>query len=133
MKGNDVIMSPPFYSHPNGYKMCLQIYPNGYDIGLNTHMSLFVFIMRGEFDDTLQWPFTGRATTDMYSNKSEQWTQVEVVDFKRNPVKKKCDRLTSSGYGYPQVLTQDQVAAEYMVKDGTDALVRFRVNHVELV
>ncbi len=126
-------MSPPFYSHPNGYKMCLQIYPNGYDIGLNTHLSVFVFIMRGEFDDTLQWPFTGRVTIDMCSNKSKQWTQVKVVDFKDAPVKRECDNLTSTGYGYYRVLTQDQVAAKYMVKDGTDTLVRTRINHVELV
>ncbi len=94
---------------------------------------MFVYIMRGEFDDTLQWPFTGRVTIDMYSYKSKQWTQVEVVNFKESPVTRKYVSLTSGGYGNTQVLTQDQVAAEYMYKDGTDTVVRFRVNRVELV
>ncbi len=128
----NTIMSTPFYSHPNGYKMCLQIYPIGYNIGLNTHMSLYVVIMRGEFDDTLQWPFTGRVTIDMYSFKSKQWTQIQVVDFKGNPVKRESNNLTSGSLGHRQFIPQDQVAAEYMFKGGTNTFVRFRVNRVEL-
>ena len=125
-------MSPPFYSHPKGYKMCLQIHPNGYNSGLNTHMTLHVNIMRGEFDDTLQWPFTGRVTIDMYNNKSEQWTQIQVVDFKESPIKRGYDCFTSDGYTKYQFLPQDQVATEYTLKDGFYDHVRFRVNHVEL-
>ncbi len=45
-------------------------------------------IMREEFDDTLQWPFTGKVNIDMYSNKSKQWTQVQVVDFKECQIKR---------------------------------------------
>ncbi len=127
------ITSPPFYSHPKGYKMRFQIYPNGFDSGLNTHLSMFVVIMRGEFDDTLQWPFTGRVTIDMYSCKSKQWTPIQVVDFKEYPIKRGYDCIASTGYGYAQVFTKDQVAAEYMFKDGSYTFVRFRVNRVELV
>ncbi len=132
-KGNLVLMSPPFYSHPKGYKMCLHIYPNGLPSGARTHMALLVYIMRGEFDDTLQWPFTGRVTIDMCNNKSQQWTQVKVVDFKESPTKRERNHLTSGVWGYQQVLPQDQVAAEYMIKEGTNNFVRFRVNRVELV
>ncbi len=129
---NHVLMSPPFYSHPKGYKMCLQIHPNGCKSGLNTHMSLLVSIMRGEFDDTLQWPFTGRVTIDICNKTSQQWTQVKVVNFKESPIARKCDRLTSGSKGYFQYIPQDQVAAKYMIKDGT-TVVRFRVNRVELI
>ena len=95
-------------------------------------MSLYVVIMRGEFDDTLQWPFTGRVTIDMYSFKSKQWTQIQVVDFKGNPVKRESNNLTSGSLGHRQFIPQDQVAAEYMFKGGTNTFVRFRVNRVEL-
>ena len=123
--------SPPFYSNPKGYKMRLEIHPNGFGTGQNTHLSLFVFIMRGEFDDMLQWPFTGRVTIDMYSNKSKQWTQLQVVDFKDNPVERKCDRSTSGGNGYH--ITQDKIT-EYVIKEETHhTRVCFRVNRVELV
>ncbi len=95
-------------------------------------MTLHVKIMRGEFDDTLQWPFTGKVTIDMYSNKSEQWTQIQVVDFKESPIKRGYDCFTSDGYTKYQFLPQDQVATEYTLKDGFYDHVRFRVNHVEL-
>ncbi|XP_064390383.1 TNF receptor-associated factor 4-like isoform X2 [Halichondria panicea] len=110
------ITSPPFYSHPKGYKMRLDIYTNGFMSALNTHVTLFIFILRGEFDGILQWPFTGRVTIDMYNIKLKQWTQTRVVDFKDTPVERKCDRLTSGSCGYN--ITQDQVA-ECVIKDGT--------------
>ncbi len=99
-KDNCLITSPLYYSHHKGYKMCLQIFPNGFKTGLNTHVTLFVSILRGEFDDMLEWPFTGRVTIDMYSFKSEQWTQIQVVDFKESPVNKRYDCSSNDGGGY---------------------------------
>ena len=131
-KDNCLVTSPPFYSHLKGYKMRLQTFPNGDTTGQNTHLSLFILIMRGEFDDMLQWPFTGRVTIDMYSENLKQWTPITVVDFKDSPVDRKCDRLTNGSWGYPQFLPHDQVAAEYMLTDGTYSHVRLRVNYVEL-
>ena len=112
--------------------MCLEMYPNGFQSGVNTHLSLFVHIMRGEFDDVLQWPFTGRITIDIYSQTIEQWTQVKMVDFKEGPVERRCDCFTYGGYGESQILPQDQVAAKYICTDEKYNFVRFRVNRVEL-
>ena len=89
--------------------------------------------MRGEFDDTLQWPFTGRVTIDMYRFKLEQWTQIQVLDFKESPVNYTKDSSSNGGYGYSTFFPQDQVAAEYIFKEESYTFVRFRVNRVELV
>ena len=56
------IFSLPFYSSRYGYKMCLRLYIMGDGIGKGSHMSLFFVMMRGEFDNILQWPFTQRVT-----------------------------------------------------------------------
>ena len=56
------IFSLPFYSDRYGYKMCLRLYILGDGIGKGTHMSLFFVVMRGEFDNILQWPFTHKIT-----------------------------------------------------------------------
>ena len=53
-----VICSQPFYLEKLHYKACLQLYPNGKGGGNNSHMSLFLVIMKGEFDDQLHWPLT---------------------------------------------------------------------------
>ena len=54
--------STPFYSGCYGYKMCLRLYIMGDGIGKGTHLSLFFVVMRGEFDNILQWPFTHKVT-----------------------------------------------------------------------
>ena len=56
------IFSLPFYSGRYGYKMCLRLYIMGDGIGKGTHLSLFFVVMRGEFDNILQWPFTHKVT-----------------------------------------------------------------------
>ena len=47
------IVSPPFYTSNQGYKMCLRLYLNGDGIGKGTHMSLFFVVMKGEFDNII--------------------------------------------------------------------------------
>lgn len=51
------LFSPPFYSKPDGYKMCVCVYLNGCDNGEGTHLSVFFGLMKGEYDPLLQWPF----------------------------------------------------------------------------
>ena len=43
--------STPFYTHQNGYKMCLGADSKGYGSGKGTHVSVFVTVMKGEHDD----------------------------------------------------------------------------------
>ena len=58
-KSFKVYYSPPFYTHPKGYKMCLEVKAYGTGEGLGTHVSVFVTLMKGEHDQHLQWPLTG--------------------------------------------------------------------------
>ena len=51
------IYSPPFYTSKPGYKMCMRCYLNGDGIGEGRHLSLFIVIMKGEYDALLLWPF----------------------------------------------------------------------------
>ena len=54
--------SPAFYTHVGGYKMCLKIAANGWGDGEGTHVSVSVYMMKGEFDSHLKWPFKGEIT-----------------------------------------------------------------------
>ena len=62
---SDIIYSPPFYSCPGGYKLCVRVDANGYGDDKGTHVSVFVYLMRGEYDDHLSWPFTGQITAEL--------------------------------------------------------------------
>ena len=52
-------LSPPFYTHPGGYKMCLKVHANGSSTAKGSHVSLYVYFMRGRNDGALSWPFRG--------------------------------------------------------------------------
>ena len=56
---DDDWISTPFYTHPQGYKMCLRVHANGILASKETHVSVYVHLMKGEFDDHLEWPFRG--------------------------------------------------------------------------
>ena len=62
---NNVYYSPPFYSHPHGYKLCLVVCVNGNGEGKDTHISIFANLMRGDYDNNLQWPFEGDIVFDL--------------------------------------------------------------------
>ena len=61
--------SPPFYTGPGGYKLCL-----GVDCYTDRkqHMSLYVYLMRGEYDDRLKWPFCGDITVQLVNLIGDQ-------------------------------------------------------------
>ena len=56
------LFSMPFYTSRYGYKVGLRMYPNGDGIGKGTHLSLFFLLMKGEYDNTMEWPFTHKVT-----------------------------------------------------------------------
>ena len=82
-RDNDHWHSPHFYTHPNGYKMCLRVDPNGYVYGpgKGTHLSVYVFLMQGEFDDQLKWPFQGEIIIQLVNQKEDKDHVVKMVRF----------------------------------------------------
>lgn len=51
------IESDSFYLGLHGYKMKLRMFPNGIKNGVNAYISLFVVLMKGQYDSILSWPF----------------------------------------------------------------------------
>ena len=56
MEKNEEWFSDPVYSRFGGYKMCLRVDANGSE-GKGTHVSVYAYLMRGDNDDNLRWPF----------------------------------------------------------------------------
>ena len=64
--------SPPFYTHPQGYKFSVTVYANGYGSGESTHISVGVQMMKGEYDDSLTFPFRGVFTVEIINWLQDQ-------------------------------------------------------------
>ena len=56
---NDEWLSPPFYTHVRGYKLCLSVHPKGHGFAQGKAVSVAIRFLMGEFDDYLRWPFPG--------------------------------------------------------------------------
>ena len=80
-KDGDIWCSTPFYSGPQGYKMCLKVYANGCGDGAGTHVTVFIQIIQGEYDDTLTWPYTGTVTYEIINWKDDRDHIKQIVDF----------------------------------------------------
>ena len=69
LKNNDLDwLSPSFYTHPRGYRMCLRVFANGIDSAKGTHVTVYFYLMRGEWDSYLKWPFRGDITIQLLNH-----------------------------------------------------------------
>ena len=62
--------TPSFYTHRNGYKMCIRVFPYGYDECEGTHLCAATFLMAGDNDNKLQFPFRGSITLQILNQMS---------------------------------------------------------------
>ena len=56
---DECLKSHPFYTHKHGYKMCIGVAPQGVYEGKGKYLSLYAYLMKGEYDNNLPWPFRG--------------------------------------------------------------------------
>jgi regulator of replication initiation timing len=126
--------SPHFCTHPNGYKMCLCVFPNGDGPGKGTHLSLSLYLMRGEFDDQLKWPFRGNITIKLVDQEKNKDHVVETIYFDAHASRKVCEQVTnkdrsSIGRGISKLIP----LAELRQKHLKNNCIKLFVQRVELL
>ena len=83
---DDCWYSPAFYTHPHGYKMCLQVFPNGRDAGKRTHVSVYICMMRGDSDAYISWPFQGDITIQLLNQVADSAHRTNTLYFINSPI-----------------------------------------------
>ena len=69
--GKTELQSEPFYSSINGYKMKVSFYPRGTKSNRNGYSSVFLVIMKGEYDEALSWPFRHKVVFTLIDQKRD--------------------------------------------------------------
>ena len=108
---NDYVYSPPFYSSPGGYKLCIKVHANGSGSGNGTHLSVYVYLMRGDNDDHLLWPFTGTVEVELLNQLKDGYHHSMSIDFGRSNSGKRVedgDRAIT-GHGYRKYFLQSSL------------------------
>ena len=91
---NDVFFTKPLYSDLFGYKLCMEVCPNGLQSGNNQlsflsellfsephYISLHFYLMKGEHDESLTWAFTGTVTVELLNQLEDKNHHKEKIIF----------------------------------------------------
>ena len=129
--------SPSFYSHIGGYQMCLSVDANGAGSGADTHVTVSVYLMRGEYDDNLVWPFRGDITLHLVNRKVDEGHVEWTANFKEGDPDDIAGRVTEGeeaprGWAWDQFISHSALGygrnTEFFDKDALE----FRVTSVKV-
>ena len=65
------IFSPAVYTDSYEWKLGIRIYLNGVEDGRGRDVAVFVHMMKGEYDDLLDWPFPEQITISFLDQSGE--------------------------------------------------------------
>lgn len=96
----------------------------------NRNLSLFIHMMRGDYDDTLVWPFSGRITLSLIHPTDQEKTiclkmqsSEEFVAFRRcsfgNNGNETLLSLNPRAFGYTDFVTIDEVLDKGFIENDT--------------
>ena len=133
---DDEWYSEPFYTHPEGYKMCLCVYANGYATARQSHISVFAFLMRGMFDEHLKWPLACYITIELLNQKENEGHRKVVFHFGNSANVTTTNRVTEGeraecGWGKPAFISHAEL---YLRRDDfiNNGCIRFQITKFEL-
>ena len=119
-KEDKAVFSPSHYISPNGYNAKIEVHANGFVEGKGTHVSAFMCIVRGDYDNQLKWPFVGTVTLTLLNQLEDKNHYIQTFNI-TSELKK---RPGSPGWGHPKfiphsALSYDGVKNTQYLKDDT--------------
>ena len=135
---NDMWCSPGFYSHTIGYKMCLRVDANGCGVGKGTHVSVFLYLMKGENDDALTWPIKYKCTITLLNQLKDEGHYTLAINSPKDnheaTIRVLSGEIGTTGWGRTQFIAhtkldlQEKEQCQYLKDDN----IYFRVQ-VDLI
>lgn len=126
--------SSPFYTHYQGYKMCLWVDIGGNGPGKGIYISVFLSLMKGEYDPKLKWPFRGSVIIQLLNQRDQELHHTEVIKYHENTPNATAGKVTEEGrmskpWGKGKFVKHDDLRSGGFVKN--DCL-KFRVYKIKL-
>ena len=119
----EMIESVPFYTEHYGYKFKVRVYPNGIRHGKKTHLSVYIIVMKGEYDAILPWPFKKKiifAVIDQQEDPIERQNAVMKLTPGDHP---HCYARPINEYnatrGFAQFITHEKLHSRRYLRDDT--------------
>ncbi|CAH3128148.1 unnamed protein product [Pocillopora meandrina] len=120
------LYSDPFHTKTGtdsyGYKMKVLIYPNGNGTGKNTYLSVFIIVMKGEYDAILPWPFKKKVKFELIDQQEDPAQQENVTKEIRWSHSRAFSRPTEEGNpgrGFGQFVSHTKLNTRQYIVDDT--------------
>ena len=127
-ESGNLYYSPPFVAAK--YKMCLRVHCGGDGAGKGTHVSMYACLLKGEDDDSLEWPFCGDITVEVLNWHGDHDHYKNVLSlncFDNDTHARVMTEVTSPvGCGEPQFMPLSTLSSKYL----EDECMRIRVSSV---
>jgi TNF receptor-associated factor 4 len=127
-KGSDglELVSLPFFTSNCGYKLQASLFLGGNGGGEDTHMSIYIKVLPGDFDSILKWPFKHTVSFTLMDQNPDRNSAVNIVEsfipdpnwpnFSRPSTVEDPDQL---GFGFPKFVPHGMLAVRNYIKDDT--------------
>ena len=140
MMNKEQWLSPSFYSSIGGYKMCISVDANGSEEGQDTHISVYVNLMKGEYDDHLQWPYKGSIFIELSNQRQTKsgvgnWQEKIMFTYDASSIASRVvdGVLAEEGLGIPTFIEHSRLSFD--AKKNTEYLkddcLRFKIVRIE--
>ena len=120
--------SPEFYSHSSGYKLKMKVYANREVLGGGMNMSVYFYVLRGEYNGHLKWPRKISIAVQLFNHITGEWGSQRVTENTwNNPAS-----FHQSGMGWPEFITHSALKYSDKTQYLKDDAITFRVASVRL-
>ncbi len=117
-KLNSPFYSQPFFTFRNGYKIYISVHAQ------IAQVSIVAFLMKGENDDSLSWPFTGTVSIELLNQLEDKNHHKETITFPADCASSQrvVDRHAArTGYGWPKFISRSDL--DYKQDTNTQYLI----------
>ena len=125
-EGKEMIYSDPFYTKTEtdgfGYKLKVLIYPNGIGDAKNTHLSVYIIIMKGEYDAILPWHFNKKVKftlIDQQDKPGKRYNKTAELIAENSPSFTRPTTEKNIGRGFNCFISYEELKSQHYIVDDT--------------
>ena len=118
------LVSLPFFTSDCGYKLQASLFLNGNEGGEDSHLSIYIKMLPGEYDAILKWPFKHTVSFTLLDQNPDRTSAVNIVEsfipdpswpnFQRPSKTEDPDQL---GFGFPKFVPHRMLQLRNYIKD----------------
>ena len=125
MQFDNCFYSPSFSA--SNYKMCLSVYVGGNKSAKDRNVSIYASMLKGEHDETLEWPFCGDITVQVLNWSGDHGHYKKVISL-NDLAKPTADIIEPEGYGVANFMPISTLFSSYL----EEGCMRIQVSNIAL-